>query len=664
MIPLCQRTLDLFAPLRNGLHPNDVFEVHTSEHGFVLDVYQNATDRMGIEYRRNASAMAFNIVHRLPEQKQLTRDAKDGIGRYEPYQIAATDCSVEILQALAEGHIVFGDIDANITFNMILQRSRLADECAKISAQYKLNKHVPEHSHELNAEYPLSSYQQVALINQQISAGYALFMKQGTGKTAVAVASVCNGAKQLKESGGTRPYLAIVACPPKIRTNWASEFKKFSTRPGRVTVLKGTNLQRVKLLCDAMADDPDNLIEYSVVIVGYQTLWRTLETLQYIPWDLAILDEAHAIKDVKTKQSQGCMEIRDRSKQRLILTGTPTGNSPLDLYNLLEFLEKGGSGFSSQKAFNKYYGTWERTESGYEVLTGVQNLPFLQERLARKSYFITLEEAIPDLPEKTFDLVEVEMGKDQQDAYNKLASELAVEIDNDMQNDTIQRQLLVQNVLTKLLRLSQITSGFIAWDKLLGLDGEVLQPKMYEYFSPNPKIEAVLEMLREMPANEKMIVWSKWIPDIEFLAYACEQNDIGYCVIRGTGDGYSEEDFEESKRRFNEDRTCRVCIGTDSSGGTGLNLLGYPPERADEYDTNCTRIVHFAKGWSSIIYDQSLSRAHRRGTRVPVRCTSLVVPDSIDTQVHERVSDKIQTSLQVSDLRKILTVALSRIVSE
>ena len=680
MLPTCDATRQLFSPLRRDIWESDRVEIRLNEKGnFLIDFYSIEGN-----YRSSCSCAMQEVIRRLPECKPLRAD---GSGMYSPYEIAATDCNVELINKLIPRcNLLFPtdlteegtseellksqscdednakpDIeisDAELMFNNILQQSQLADDVARLLATYKETKHVPQHEFELCADAPLSPYQQIALIAQRCSPGFGLFMEQGTGKTPVVIASICNAAKEkraLQIANGEKPtmYVAIVVCPNQVRQNWCNEFGHFATQGGRITILRGTQIDRVKLLCDALmpSDGGDDECLYSIIICGYQTLWRSWETMKMLPFDLAVLDEAHAIKDIRAKQSQCCLELRDIAKQRICLTGTPVANSALDIYTLLEFMGKGESGFSTWDHFRKFYGVYDNA-SGHNILVGCQNLPFLQERLARKSFFISKKEAMPDLPDKVYDICEIEMTVEQADAYKTMATQLAFEIEADLNsNDGRNRQMMVTCILTKLLRLAQITSGFVSWSEQVSDNGEVLQPAFYEYFGENPKIEATLELLREKGPNDKTIIWACWIPDIEYLKSACEQNGIDCVTFTGST---NETERAEAIRRFNEDPNCKVFIGTAASGGSGLNLLGYPPNDGENYETNCNHIIYFSQNWSQIHRSQSEDRAHRRGTRCNVRITDLCVPGTIDEEIRCRVLGKKQHAMEVGDLRAIM----------
>lgn len=466
-----------------------------------------------------------------------------------------------------------------------------------------------------------------------------------------------NALKPKHVPGQKRPYRVIVVVPKNVRLNWYNEFCNFATRPGNVTILRGGEVQRVGFLTEAFQFDDDT--EYTVVICSYEAMWKSWNVLQTIDWDLAVLDEGHYIKWHKTKRAQFSKKLRERSRNRMLLTGTPVTNTPLDLYTQLEFLGEGYSGFTSWESFREFYGVYETTGSGYDKLVGMQNLPFMQERLTETSFMIRKEEALPDLPEKVYDIAEVEMTREQADIYDQIATQLAVEIEADLEQGSDNRQLMIQNILVKLLRLAQITSGFVSWDPVHDPDsGEMVTPRKIEHFTPSPKIETLLEILKDKGPNDKTIVWACFVPDIKAISAALTAAGIDHVTYFG---GTSDAGRADAEQRFNHDPNCKVFIGHPAAGGVGLNLLGYPPGNGDDYTTNCNHVIYFSQGWSMVHRAQSEDRAHRRGTRTNVRITDLTVPNTIDETIRVRVMEKRAVALQVSDVREILTSILKGI---
>lgn len=667
MIPLCPQTRKLFAPLHhNAIGKNDRMLLQLSDDGkhFIADIYQQLTDNSGKPWRAIArDGIRSVITDRMPEYKKLL--ASDHIEYQEPYRLGATDCTVELLATLLPSTAIhFADDETRELFDDIRLRSQVADHTATVIADYKLNRIVPPHNYEMSASFPLFDYQQLALVASKQQEGFLLWMKQGTGKTPIAIASICNGAVKYRQEGKPGFYKAIIVCPNNLRLNWYNEFCRFGTRPGRVTIINGTRMEREKQVVDAFMPGGEDDLYYTVLIVGYQTLFRTWETLQFVEWDEVIADEAHMICNPEAQQSKGMINLRDNSLHRLALTGTPVKNSPLDVYNILEWLGPCESGFADHSSFRKYYGTFDTAPTGHDILIGFQNLPILQERMARKSYYISLEEAQPDLPEKTYDVIEVPMTEIQDKAYKKLQTQLALEIEAEMSGG-MHRQMMVTCILTKLLRLSQITSGFATWDKIVDPDnGDIVQPSYWEPLDDvNPKIEAVLDMLLTKQKHEKTIIWANWIPDIEYLKHVCDAHNIGSVVFRGLHKGYTDAMRAEAVRQFNEDRDIGVFIGTQGSGGTGLNLLGYPPGQGANYDTNCNHAIYVSQDWSHVKRDQSEFRNNRTGTRVPTRYTTILAThrndhETIDHEIHSKLTGKRNTAIQVADLSDILSVIL------
>jgi hypothetical protein len=461
-------------------------------------------------------------------------------------------------------------------------------------------------------------------------------------------------AKAEQRSGKKRPmYRALIVCPNSVRLNWQLEFAKFSTEPGHVTVIRGSKIQRVEQLLSAFKLAPEDA-KYTAVIVSYDTYAVSWNNFRVIPWDIAVLDESHSIKSATTRRWKYIQRLRDLAEKRVILTGTPVPNTVADLWTQLEFIQPGGSGFRKLENFRRFFGKYVVDGNGYEKLVGCQNLPFLQDRLARSTFVVSKAEALPDLPEKLYDVVEVEMTALQAERYRTLRDRLALEIENDMQREK-NRQLVVTNVLTKLLRLAQITSGFYTWDSDYTETGEIITEGRVERVKEDPKVEALVELLKGKSPNDKTIVWACWHSDIAAIMDALGQAGIRAVCYHGR---MSYNAREESVRKYNEEPSVKVFVGNPAAGGMGLNLLGYPPGNGKEYTTNTTHVIYFSQNWSAVARSQSEDRPHRRGTRVNVRVTDLCVPGTIDEEIRARVLQKRMTALEIMDVRKILSRVL------
>lgn len=619
------------------------------------------------ERERQERASFIDASWNAKQKWQQNVPEREDIGKNR-WELAATDITSLIINANWPDDKVVWDAEARALHMLNLSRFMKQTLNSHHRANYKVNKKVPELASDWvdHPERPLADYQRVACHCTIDEEGAALFMEQGTGKTAPTIQRIMIQAHRHYQreciaaavDGRKRQlYRAIIVCPKNVRFNWQKEMEAFATRPGKVTVLRGGQLNRMKLLLETIATDDEDS-EYAMIVCSYETVKRSWDIIRMMPWNLAVLDESHMIKSRRADRGQTMLQLRNISEERMILTGTPVCNSLMDLYMQLEFLGEGMSGFSSWEKFKSFYGSYERAgNSQHEKLVGYQNLPFLKERLARIAFQITKREALPNLPAKLDRVVEVEMSKKQRDAYIKLQTQLALEIEDGS------KKMLAQHILVKLLRLAQITSGFMAWDATVDPEtGDVTGARSIEYFDPIPKVEAIVEDIKSYGEDEKVIIWACFRPDIAALTARLKREGIPYVEFTGST---SDEDRQEAERRFNQlhARECKVFVGNPAAGGTGLNLRGYDPSTED-HGCNCTQVGYMSQGWSMVHRNQSADRAHRRGTRLPVTYTDYVVPGTIDEEIRLRVLGKTMNANEIQDVREIMKRVLETIPDE
>jgi SNF2 family DNA or RNA helicase len=187
---------------------------------------------------------------------------------------------------------------------------------------------------------------------------------------------------------------------------------------------------------------------------------------------------------------------------------------------------------------------------------------------------------------------------------------------------------------------------------VIGPNGEVIRPRIIEDLAVNPKLDWCVEQIKKHPLNEKILFWSWMTHDIDGLSARLTADGIKHVVFKGTT---SDEARIEAERQFNKDPECRVFIGNAGAGGSGLNLLGHDPKAPELYDTDATMSVYIAQNWNAVHRSQSEDRNHRRGTRKPVMVVTLACESTIDEDIHERVTSKRQSALEISDIRSLLS---------
>jgi len=579
---------------------------------------------------------------RIPERKEESK----GYGNRQ-WEFAATDVTALVLHHIwPRKKILFLSSEAEVFYNVLIKRFMAQTRSALMIAQFKADGTVPKMPADFidHPELPLSPYQKIALLASLNQEGYGLFMEQGTGKTPVAVARV-NLESSRKRKAGKGMYRCLVICPNNLRMNWEKEFARFSVHPGKVGILRGGLFNRQRTLIDSVRDEEDCV--WSATVMSVDSIKQTEDAIKRVPWDMVIVDELHYAKSAQSTRFKQLRDIEEScSKSRMGLTGTPIANTIMDLFSQFEFLGKGLSGFSTFSAYKRFYGTFKKAEQGgtaIERLNGIRNVPLIQERLARIAFTITKAEADLQLPEKLYSVLEAEMTAKQKELYDQLAKMLIVEIEEALESRTI----TAEHILTKLLRLAQITSGHVKWDDR---PAEPISGR-------NPKIDVLIESLQEESRDPKAksLVWCCFIEDMRAISQRLHEAGIKHVGYHPSiHPDYRKDDASLAEQAFNKDDSIKVFIGNPASGGVGLTLIGYDRENESSSQCYCDREYFFSCNWSAVQRSQAEDRAHRRGTRRVVQVIDLMVPGTIDEEIRARLSLKKEMALAVQDIRGIL----------
>lgn len=579
--------------------------------------------------------------------------------------LAGTDFTALVIShQWPEEQIVFLSEQAKILYTYLLTRFLMQTRNGILSADFKLNKKVPEmppgYIEHPDPKLRLADFQKTAFALSYRQEHFCLFMQQGTGKTPTVIARICAEARQarLGKIGNPHMYKVLIVCPRQARGNWENEISRFAVVAGKVSVLRGGVHRRIKGVVEAIRDESD--CEFGACICSYETVNNTWDAIGLVPWDLVVFDESHYLKNKQALRSKAARKLRDTTGQRMILTGTPIVNHVIDLWAQWETLGDGVSGFQSSEKFRKFYSKLEddKGKSGLERVIGAKNLPLIQERLARIAFSISKKEAGLNLPDKVYDVCEVTMTKKQMEYYKQVQEQLALEIEADeLEAESTGKRLSVEHILTKMLRLAQITSGHVKWDPITNSAGEVIDYKTVEQIDrKNPKVEEVINMIIEDELNDpnsKTIIWATFVPDIEVLIKEFNARNIKHVTYYGA---VKDADRELAVKTFNNDPTCKVMIANPLSAAEALNLLGYDWDNptGPKLETYTGHAVFFSQGWSPVQRSQAEDRAHRRGMRGNLRVTDLVIPGTIDEEIRARVQGKLTSAGEVQDIKELL----------
>lgn len=313
---------------------------------------------------------------------------------------------------------------------------------------------------------------------------------------------------------------------------------------------------------------------------------------------MTIIDEIHKCKNSQSKQGKAihcCC-----SYYRLALTGTPLMNNPVDLYNVLKWLEVENHSLTYFKNLYCEMGGF----GGYEII-GYKNLDQLENSLNRNMLRRRKEEVL-NLPPKIYTDELLDLDSSQDKLYRDVTNQIIEDID---------RIMLLPNPLTELIRLRQVTSN-----------PNILTSKNIA----NVKYDRIVDILES--TTDKVIIFSNWTKVINPLYI--KLSSLGYNPALVTGE--SKDPILEMNK-FQSDNTCKVILGTTPALGTGYTL------------TAANTVIFIDEPWSKAIKDQAEDRCHRIGTKGTVNIITLICKDTIDERIHQIIKDKGELSDRIVD---------------
>lgn len=437
----------------------------------------------------------------------------------------------------------------------------------------------------------------LALLNDN----FALLMEMGTGKSLTSVAVV------------SRRYLrgevkkVLIVAPTSVCPVWPKEFEA-STVMYKVEVLEGPAAKRIQKLND-LSKWRNHL---QIAVINYEATWRILDALLAWKPDMIIADESQRIKNPNAKQSKAMHKLGKIAKYKLILTGTPVQNQPMDFFSQYKFLDESIFG-TSYYAFRSRYAIMGGY-GGHQVI-GYNRLDELIKKAHSIAYRVTKEEAL-DLPEQIDQFRYCELEPKAKTLYRQIRNESYAELSNE-------QEITVRNVLTRLLRLQQITGGYVNTD-----DGKQQEVSKAKLKTLKELVEDIVE------SGKKVVIFARFIAEIQAILEMLEEMEISYSYISG------EVPIPERGDRvkvFQEDPDCKVFVAQIQTAGLGITL------------TAADTAIFYSVDFNYANYSQARARIHRIGQRNNCTYIHLVCKNTVDEHVLQALQRKEDIAKMVVD---------------
>ena len=483
------------------------------------------------------------------------------------------------------------------TKELLLEAIRRANQYAEAQKQHTvLNpQQVEPRLSEIGFERKLLPYQLrnvSALINLPSAATFSV---PGAGKTTEALAYYfLNRAEKDK--------LFIVA-PKNAFVAWEDELP--ACVPGiPFGFLRLTGGQ--SRIHDILAHDPE------AVIISYQQLPRVMNEIRmYLERNQVFLfiDESHRMKRGQDGvHGAAILGLSHLAKRKLILSGTPMPNSPLDLVPQFTFLYPEFS-TKPEDVVERLRPVFVRTtkkELGLEPPQRILHKVAMSDAQARLYEVLASDTARHLAGLDVRDRLKFRHFARCVQHMLQAASNPALLVSSDLSNNPILMDAISEGVSNKLQTASSLTR---AWVK----------------------------------KGHKVLIWSSFVKTIEHLAGLLA--DIGAEYIHGgvtTSEDDDDFDSRESKiREFNrEDSSCRVLVANPAACSEGISLHHV-----------CHHAIYVDRNYNAAQYLQSEDRIHRIGLAKETKTliTILCSAGTIDESVNRRLQVKVANMGQVLD---------------
>ncbi len=408
----------------------------------------------------------------------------------------------------------------------------------------------------------------------------------GTGKTRSAIDFI--------QTEGF-PYV-LVQCPLAVVPAWESQIEQFAC-VDMVSVALGRNMSvaKKKETAEFNLDLALHRKTPHVFIINYESAWREpfRSWALSIEWPLIILDEAHNIKAPGGKASNFCATMGKKAKNKLALTGTPLPHSPLDAYGLYRALDPAIFGTSFARFKHRYC-----EMGGYlnKQVKAFQRMGEFQEKL--NSLRIHVSRDVLDLPEAVHTDVPCYL--------NQETAKLYLDLENEFFSLVDAGEVTADNALTRLLRLQQVTSGFIKTDE------GTIQPLV------SSKSDALRTLLEGLPEDEPVVVFCRFTHDIDKVGEVAESLGRGCLELSG----------RHKQLELWQMGQAPVLAVQIKAGREGVDM------------TRARYCVYYSLGFSLSDYEQSLARIHRPGQSNTVFYYHLVTKNTVDTKVYSALKQR------------------------
>jgi SNF2 family DNA or RNA helicase len=340
-------------------------------------------------------------------------------------------------------------------------------------------------------------------------------------------------------------------------------------------------------------------------------------------YDMVIIDEAHKLKNSKTKNYQFAQQLK--KKFCLLLTATPVQNKVEEIFNLVSLLKPGHLG--NQTNFEEEFSAKKRSLSNDQHLKDLINKVMIRNRRGDTGI---------DWPKRHVKTVPITFTKEEQELYDTICAvkHRTTSITNSqfslltLQREACSSKEAALMTLKNMLQKDEVSD-----------DTQTIVQEIAEKINnvkTNSKAEKVVELVNKI--DGKVIVFTEYRATQLYLQWFLQQHGISSVPFRG---GFKRGKKDWMKQLFRDH--AQVLIATEA-GGEGINLQF------------CQNIINYDLPWNPMRIEQRIGRIHRLGQEDDVHIYNFATKGTIEEHILQLLYEKIELFERViGDLDEILT---------
>lgn len=439
-------------------------------------------------------------------------------------------------------------------------------------------------------------------------------------------------------------HCLVVCCINSLKYNWLNEIGKFTNESA---VILGTRYGKTEKTKNKLYDMSINETKEQIKDKPEEFFWiinieklrasKEEEKLKDTIVDalnthiengdlgLIIIDEIHMCRNSKAQQSKMLIKLDDKA-MKVGVSGTLVVKDPLNLYvpmRVVGLINSSFWNFSERYLIKDIFGGF----------SGFQNIEELQSILHKSFIRRTKEEVAKDLPPVVFKNEILEMSSDEQKVFDEITGEIRNELNGiESKNKNVLIDLVPRGRLLDKINVPTTLMSILTRLRQCTTHTGLLSTQIQK----STKFERLKDILDEAKSNgEKVLVFCQFTQAIDIaMDYFKEYNPKK--IVGGMGN----EIMNVINTHENTDGFSVIFAQTQTLGA-GHSL------------PNTTQVVFISILWDYATFEQCFNRCHRITSKNSVTVTNLIMKDTYDENIYDKIYAKKAMGDVIVDMYEI-----------